>query len=53
MTTDECIAISDDELVERTYAVVDDLAESDDARTAEAGASPDGLTSLRRARFDH
>lgn len=39
VTTDECIALTDDELVDRTYAVVDDLAESDDDRAAEAGAS--------------
>jgi hypothetical protein len=39
VTTDECIALSDDELVDRTYAVVDDLAENEDDRTAEAGAS--------------
>jgi hypothetical protein len=38
MTTDECIALSDDELVDATYALVDDLAESEDERAAEAGA---------------
>jgi hypothetical protein len=37
MTTDECIALSDDELVDATYAVADDLAESEDLRTEEAG----------------
>jgi hypothetical protein len=39
MTTDECIALTDDELVDATYAIVDDLAESDDAQAAEAGAT--------------
>jgi predicted nucleic acid-binding protein len=38
MTTDECIAMTDDELVDATYAVIDDLAESDDAQADEAGA---------------
>jgi hypothetical protein len=39
VTTDECIALSDDELVDATYAVVDDLAESEDGRTAQAAGS--------------
>jgi hypothetical protein len=39
VTTDECIALSDDELVDRAYAVVADLAESEDERTAQAGGS--------------
>jgi predicted nucleic acid-binding protein len=39
MTTDQCIALSDDELVDATYALIDDLAESEDEPTAEAGAS--------------
>ena len=37
MTTDECIALSDDELVDATLAVVDELAESADERAAQAG----------------
>jgi hypothetical protein len=36
VTTDECIALADDELVDATYAVVDDLAEHEDERAAEA-----------------
>ena len=39
MTTDECIALSDDELVEAAYAVVDDLTDSDDEQAAHAGGS--------------
>jgi predicted nucleic acid-binding protein len=38
VTTDECIALTDDELVDTAYAVVDGLAESENDRTAEAGA---------------
>jgi hypothetical protein len=51
MTTDECIALTDDELVDRTYAVVDDLAESDDDRAAEAGASLIFLLGELRERY--
>jgi len=39
VTTDECIALSDDELVDATYAVIDDLAESEDERTARAAGT--------------
>lgn len=39
MTTDECIALSDDELVEAAYAVVDDLTHSNDEQAAHAGGS--------------
>ena len=39
MTTDECIALTDDELVDATYRVVDELTESTDERTAHAGGS--------------
>lgn len=34
MTTDECIALSDDELVDAAYPVVDELAESADEAAA-------------------
>ena len=37
MTTDERIALSDDELVDATLAVVDELVESADERAAQAG----------------
>jgi hypothetical protein len=41
MTTNECIALTDDELIDATYAVVDDLAEHEheDERAAEAAGS--------------
>jgi hypothetical protein len=39
VTTDECIALTDDELVDATYRVVDELTESTDERTAQAGGS--------------
>ena len=37
VTTDECIALSDDELVDATYSVIDVLAETEDERIARAG----------------
>jgi hypothetical protein len=37
VTTDERIALSDDELVDATLAVVDELVESADERAAQAG----------------
>lgn len=39
MTTDECIALSDNELVDATYAVVDDLGEHEDEQAAEAAGA--------------
>jgi hypothetical protein len=39
MTTDECIALADDELVDATYALIDDLAESEDTQAAEVVAA--------------
>ena len=56
VTTDECIGLTDDELVDATYAVVDELAESDDERTAQVGGTLifllgellDALDGLRR-----
>ncbi|MFL5939795.1 MAG: hypothetical protein ACJ75Q_05755 [Gaiellaceae bacterium] len=52
MTTDECIALTDDELVDATYAVVDDLAESVWATAFLAGLRRGELRALRCSDVD-